>query len=78
MMGIASGEFVVAALKAVGPDLTREKLAQALAKQSLNPETYAGTIKCTNDDHQCYKSVSWFSLDANGKIVQLGRTTVAK
>jgi len=78
MMGIASGEFVVAALRAAGPNLTREKLAQALAKQSLSPETYAGPIACTNEDHQCYKSVSWFTLDSNGKIVQLGRTTVTK
>jgi branched-chain amino acid transport system substrate-binding protein len=78
MMGIASGEFVVAALKAAGPNLTRESIAAALAKQSLSPETYAGPITCTPTDHQCYKSVSWFGLDDAGKLVMLGHTTVTR
>jgi hypothetical protein len=30
MMGIASGEFVVAALRAAGPNLTREKIARSI------------------------------------------------
>jgi len=78
MMGIASGEFVVAALKAAGPNLTREGIAAALSKQTLSPVTYAGPITCTPQDHQCYKSVSWFGLDAGGKLVMLGHTTVAR
>jgi branched-chain amino acid transport system substrate-binding protein len=78
MFGIASGEFVVAALKAAGPNLTREGIAKALSNLSLNPETYAGPITCTPNDHQCYKSVSWFGLDKTGKVVMLGRTNVTK
>ena len=73
MFGIASGQFMVEALKNSGRDLTREKLAQVLATTKIVPDTYAGPIACTPTDHQCYKSMGWFALKG-GEPKQIGET----
>jgi branched-chain amino acid transport system substrate-binding protein len=62
----------------VGPDLTREKIADVLAHTSVNTDTYGGPITCTPEDHQCYKTVSWFGLNKSGGVELLGRTTVSR
>lgn len=78
MFGIASAQFLVEALKKAGPDLTREKIIEVLAHTSVNADTYGGPIACTPEDHQCYKTVSWFGLDEKGGVKLLGRTTVTR
>lgn len=78
MFGIASGQFMVEALKKAGPDLTREKIAAILAHTSADTDSYGGPIACAPEDHQCYKTVSWFGLDKAGKVQLLGRTAVAR
>jgi branched-chain amino acid transport system substrate-binding protein len=75
LVGIASAQFVVAALKQVGPDLTRDKLNAVMATMSLTPDVYAGPIKCTPTDHQCYRTVAWYGI-VNGKMQQVGETTL--
>jgi branched-chain amino acid transport system substrate-binding protein len=75
LLGIASAQFVVAALKQVGPDLTRAKLATVLSTMSLSPDVYAGPIKCTPTDHQCYRTVAWYGM-VDGKMKQVGVTTL--
>ncbi len=73
MFGIASGTFLVEGLKRAGRDLTRESLTKALQNLSVNSEAYAGPIVCKPDNHQCYRSMSWFSY-INGDIKEMGQT----
>jgi branched-chain amino acid transport system substrate-binding protein len=78
MFGIASGQFMVKALEDAGRDLTREKIAKVLATTSVpDPDTYAGPIACTPEDHQCYKSMAWFALK-DGEQVQVGETHLSQ
>jgi branched-chain amino acid transport system substrate-binding protein len=76
LFGIASGEFVVAALKKAGRDLTRESLAKALSDLTVETPAYPGPISCKPDNHQCYRSMAWFSL-RGPEMKQVG-TTVLK
>jgi branched-chain amino acid transport system substrate-binding protein len=75
MFGIASGQFVVEALKQAGRDLSREKITQVMSNLSVKVDTYGGPITCTAKDHQCFKTASWFGLD-KGTIKLLGYTTL--
>jgi branched-chain amino acid transport system substrate-binding protein len=73
MFGIASGQFVVEALKRAGRDLTRDKLAKVLSDLSVTSPAYAGPISCKPDNHQCYRSMEWFSF-INGQVKDVGST----
>jgi branched-chain amino acid transport system substrate-binding protein len=73
MFGIASGEFMVAGLKKAGKDLTRESLIKALQDLSITSAAYAGPITCKPDNHQCYRSMEWFSF-INGEMKDVGVT----
>jgi len=73
MFGIASGQFVVEALKRSGRDLTRERLAKVLADLSVTSPAYGGPISCKPDNHQCYRSMEWFSF-INGQVKDVGST----
>jgi len=61
-LGIASGQFVVEALKRAGPDLTRARLAEVLSTLELQTDTVPTPLKCTPEDHQCYKAVPFIYL----------------
>ncbi len=73
LFGVASGEFMVKALQGAGRELTRDSLLASLSNLSVTSDAYAGPIACTPTDHQCYKSMAWFSLK-DGKSVQVGET----
>ncbi len=73
MFGIASGEFMVEALRRAGRDLTRESLANALSTLSVTSDVYAGPITCKPDNHQCYRSMAWFAIKG-GVVAQVGET----
>jgi branched-chain amino acid transport system substrate-binding protein len=73
MFGIASGQFMVEALKRAGRDLTRDSLVNALQTLSVESPAYAGPIACKPDNHQCYRSMAWFSF-INGDIKEMGTT----
>ena len=73
MFGIASGQFMVEGLKRAGRDLTRDGLVKALSGLSVNSDAYAGPISCTPENHQCYRSMAWFSF-INGDIKEMGQT----
>jgi branched-chain amino acid transport system substrate-binding protein len=73
MFGIASGQFMVEALKRTGRDLTRERLAKVLSDMSVTSPAYAGPISCKPDNHQCYRSMEWFSF-INGEVKDMGAT----
>lgn len=75
LVGIATAQFVVEALKKAGPDLTRAKLASVMSTMSMTPDVYAGPIKCTPQDHQCYRTVAWYGM-VDGKMKQVGETTL--
>ncbi len=71
MVGIAAGQFTVEALKRAGPDLTREKILQILSTLEMQPDTYAGSLKCTPQDHQCHKTLAAFAMKS-GKVTRVG------
>jgi len=73
MFGIASATFMVEGLKRAGRDLTRDSLVKALQDLSVNSDAYAGPITCRPDNHQCYRSMAWFSY-INGDIKEMGTT----
>ena len=73
MFGIASGQFMVEGLKRAGRDLTRDGLAKALNGLSVSSDAYAGPISCAAENHQCYRSMAWFSF-INGDIKEMGLT----
>jgi branched-chain amino acid transport system substrate-binding protein len=73
LFGIASGEFMVEALKRAGRDLTRESLQKALDTLSVTSTAYAGPITCKPDNHQCYRSMAWFSFK-DGEVKNVGLT----
>ncbi len=73
LFGIASGEFMVEALKRAGRDLTREGIIKAMSDLSVTSTAYAGPITCKPDNHQCYRSMAWFGLE-NGEVKRVGST----
>jgi branched-chain amino acid transport system substrate-binding protein len=75
LLGIATAQFVVESLKRTGPELTRAKLAAVMSTMSLTPDVYAGPIKCTPENHQCYRTVAWYGM-VDGKMKQVGETTL--
>lgn len=74
LFGIAAGQAAVAALRAAGPDPTREKLIKAYSTLEMKPDTYAGPIKCLPGDHQCHRTLGVFGLK-DGKVVSVGKST---
>jgi branched-chain amino acid transport system substrate-binding protein len=73
-MGIGSAQVLVAALKAAGPDLTRDKLLAALAHIKVDTDTYAGTIVCNDPvSHQCNQTPAWIKA-AGDKAEVVGVT----
>jgi branched-chain amino acid transport system substrate-binding protein len=75
LFGIASGEFMVQALKNAGPNPTRESLAKAMDTLSVTSPAYAGPITCRPDDHRCYRSMEWYAV-VDGAVKQVGSTTL--
>jgi branched-chain amino acid transport system substrate-binding protein len=73
MFGIASGEFMVEALKRAGHNLTRDSLVKAMQDLSVTSAAYAGPITCKPDNHQCYRSMAWFAFK-NGEVKEVGQT----
>jgi len=77
MFGIAAGQFTVAALRKAGPDLTREGVLKALSTLEMQPDTYAGPLKCTPEDHQCHRTLGIFAFK-DGRVTGIGKTTPTK
>ena len=77
MFGIASGQFVVEALKRAGRDLTRESVSQAMNDISVETDSYAGPITCTPTNHQCHNNAAWFGL-MDGVTKRVGVTAVTR
>jgi branched-chain amino acid transport system substrate-binding protein len=61
--GITPAMVIINALKAIGPDLTREKLADALAHTNLDTGITAGPIVFTPTDHAGQKSAIYMKFD---------------
>ena len=77
MFGIASGQFVVEALRKAGRDLTRESVSQAMNDISVETDPYAGPITCTPTNHQCHNNAAWFGL-VDGATARVGVTAVTR
>ncbi len=77
MFGIASGQFVVEALRKAGPNLTRDAINKAMSELSVKADPYAGPISCAPDNHQCHNTPAWFGL-VNGQTKRVGVTTLTR
>jgi branched-chain amino acid transport system substrate-binding protein len=78
LLGIASAQVVVEALKRTGRDLTRESFRDQFAKLTgFDSAIYPGPITCTPQDHQCHKTAAWVQL-INGRITTVATTTVQR
>jgi branched-chain amino acid transport system substrate-binding protein len=77
MLGIASGQFVVEALRRAGPDLTRAKLVQVMSELTVPVDTLGGPLSCTPTDHQCHRTPTLFGLK-DGKAATFGSVTVPR
>jgi branched-chain amino acid transport system substrate-binding protein len=65
--GIPSAMTVVNALKAAGPQLTREKFLDALAHTKFDSKVMAGPIELTATDHAGQKSAIYLKFDGENK-----------
>lgn len=77
MLGIASGQFVVEALRRAGPDLTREKVVEVMANLTIPTDTLGGPLSCRPDDRQCHRSPTLFGLK-DGKAIPMGSVTLSR
>jgi branched-chain amino acid transport system substrate-binding protein len=72
MFGIAAAQFTLEALRQTGPNLTREKFVKTLSTLTMQPDTYAGPVKCTPEDHQCHRVLGLFALK-DGRVTGIGK-----
>jgi len=63
--GIPSAMAVVNALRAAGPDLTREKFLQAMSQTHFDSKVMAGPIVFTPTDHAAQKSAIYLKFDGD-------------
>lgn len=63
--GIPSAMTVVNALKAAGPQLTREKFLKAVAQTNFDSKVMAGPIVLTETDHAAQKSAIYLKFDGD-------------
>ncbi|MFT3821235.1 MAG: ABC transporter substrate-binding protein [Rubrivivax sp.] len=70
--GIPSAMTVVNALKAAGPQLTREKFLAALAQTKFDSGVMAGPIELTAADHAGQKSAIYLKFDGDNKTLVPG------
>lgn len=70
--GIPSAMTVVNALKAAGPQLTREKFLKALSQTKFDSKVMAGPIELTETDHAGQKSAIYLKFDGQNMAVVPG------
>ncbi|MCC7274830.1 MAG: ABC transporter substrate-binding protein [Alphaproteobacteria bacterium] len=77
MFGIGSAQALMAALRAAGPDLTREKFVAAMAGlKDVKTDTYGGLITCSTTDHRCNKAPAWLKKEPGGPVKLVAVTPV--
>lgn len=78
LLGIASAQVVVEALKRTGKELTRENFLKQFSQINMvDSAIYPGPITCTPEDHQCHKTAAWVQL-IDGRITTVATTTVKR
>jgi len=70
--GIPSAMTVVNALKAAGPQLTREKFLSAVSRTKFDSKVMAGPIELTETDHAAQKSAIYLKFDGENKTAVPG------
>ena len=70
--GIPSAMAVVNALKAAGPQLTREKFLTAMSQTKFESGVMAGPIELTPTDHAAQKSAIYLKFDGEKSTVVPG------
>jgi branched-chain amino acid transport system substrate-binding protein len=67
LMGIGAAQVMVAALRAAGPHLTRERFLAAMAHIRVETDTLSSTIICEDpSSHQCNRTPAWIGM-LNGR-----------
>jgi ABC-type branched-chain amino acid transport systems, periplasmic component len=65
--GLASAMTVVQALKEAGPDLSREKVLDALEKMTLETNVMAAPVQFSKSEHAALKSAIYIKFDGKNK-----------
>lgn len=69
LTGIGVGQVVLAALKQAGPELTREKFLNAMAKIKVTTDIFPAPIECDDPvSHQCYKTPAWVRAEGEKAV----------
>ena len=77
ILGIGSAQVLVAALKATGPDLTREKFVKTLSElKSLEIDVFGAPINCAVPDHRCNRAPAWLQKVPGGAVSVVAITPV--
>jgi branched-chain amino acid transport system substrate-binding protein len=76
LLGVVSAQVVVDSLERAGAELTTDAFVRALGATNLAPDPYGGPVKCSVEDHQCYKTVAWFGYGT--KVERLAVRTPAE
>jgi branched-chain amino acid transport system substrate-binding protein len=67
LIGVGAAQVMVAALKAAGPNLTREGFLAAMAHIKVETDTLSSTIVCNDPlSHQCNRRPAWIGM-VNGR-----------
>jgi branched-chain amino acid transport system substrate-binding protein len=74
MFGVAAAQFTLEALRKAGPEPTREGVVAAMSTLTMQPDTYAGPLKCTPEDHQCHRTLGIFALK-DGRVSGIGNAS---
>jgi len=77
ILGIGSAQVLVAALKATGPQLTREAFVKTLAgMKAIETDVFGAPINCAVPDHRCNRAPAWMHKEPGGPIKIIAVTPV--
>jgi branched-chain amino acid transport system substrate-binding protein len=76
LFGIGAAQVMINALKEAGPELTQEKVIEALANTKLDVDVYGAPITCSKTDHRCNKSPAWLQKAPGGETKVIDITVI--
>jgi branched-chain amino acid transport system substrate-binding protein len=77
MFGIGHAQVLVAALKALGPNPTREGLVKVFSElKGVETDVYGAPISCVVPDHRCNRAPVWIKKEPGGPIKRVAITPI--
>jgi branched-chain amino acid transport system substrate-binding protein len=77
LFGIGNAQVLIAALKAAGPNPTREGMVKILSElKGVETDVYGAPINCAVPDHRCNRAPVWISKEPGGPIKRVAITPI--